>query len=81
MPRKVLITGPISGNFDVYVKRLQSVQSKAGPFEAVFSVGNSVAHAAPDAIDKFISDSLEVSFPVYIFDDQGAHTLVSIQHD
>lgn len=72
MPRKVLITGSIHGNFDAYVKRLHSVQSKAGPFEAVFSVGNSVGQAASEAIEKFISDSQELSFPVYIFDDQGA---------
>eukprot|EP00892_Ulva_mutabilis_P002291 jgi/Ulvmu1/12062/UM083_0075.1 len=74
MPRKVLITGPIRGNYDALLKRLQSVQSKAGPFEAVFCIGSSTGDASSDATDKFISDSQELSFPAYVFDDGGPFT-------
>lgn len=76
MPRKILITGPIRGQFDTLSKRLQSVQSKAGPFEAVFCIGNLTGDATPDAIEKFISDSQEFPFPTYVLDDQGSRTCI-----
>lgn len=79
MPHKILIAGSIRGSFDAFLKRLSSVQSKAGPFEAAFVVGDAVGNATPEIISKFMSDCRDLSFPVCIFDDEGAVNVANRQ--
>lgn len=64
-PIKILCSGDVNGSFTQLINRVNAVNKKAGPFDALFSVGE---FFGPDMElnDKVRSGEIEFPLPTYI---------------
>jgi hypothetical protein len=53
-PVRVLIAGDVRGNFDALYARVRAVNAKAGPFDALFCVGQFFADDDDDGEEFFL---------------------------
>ena len=67
---KVLASGDVDGRFAAFLKRLEAVERKAGPFEMVLCVGSFFGSAGDDgdaAVWKaLLAGERRVPMPVYL---------------
>ncbi|XP_062010688.1 zinc finger CCCH domain-containing protein 64-like [Rosa rugosa] len=72
-PPKILLCGDVSGNLKQLFKRVVSVNKSAGPFDALFCVGQFFPDSA-DQLDEFtgyIEGRAEIPLPTYFIGDYG----------
>ena len=77
MSCRALLCGAINGKFEAFEKRLKTVREKAGPFAAVFIVGQlfedgSPSAACPETTINAIERLIQLDIPVYFILDEGA---------
>ena len=67
---KVLASGDVDGRFAAFLKRLEAVEKKAGPFEMVLCVGSFFGGAGDDgdaAVWKaLLAGERRVPMPIYL---------------
>lgn len=83
MSCRALLCGAINGKFEAFEKRLKAVREKAGPFAAVFIVGQlfeegSPSAACPETTVNALERLIQLDIPVYFILDEGT-TEIMIQ--
>lgn len=82
MSCRALVCGAVNGKFEAFEKRLKSVRDKAGPFAAVFIVGQLFADgessaACPESTINAIERLVQLDLPVYFIVNDGMTTILS----
>jgi hypothetical protein len=81
MSCRVLLCGAVNGKFDIFEKRLKNVREKAGPFAAVFIVGQlfeagESSVACPESTINAIERLMQLDIIVYFIVDEG--TMINV---
>lgn len=76
MSCRALICGAVNGKFEAFEKRLKTVRDKAGPFAAVFIVGQLFeagerSAACPESTINALHRLNQLDIPVYFIVDEG----------
>ncbi|GKV11926.1 hypothetical protein SLEP1_g23140 [Rubroshorea leprosula] len=72
-PPRILLCGDVLGRLNQLVKRVQSVNKSAGPFDALFCVGQFFPDS-PDRLDEFmeyVEGRAQIPLPTYFTGDYG----------
>jgi hypothetical protein len=77
MPVKVLLAGPVQGKIDLLIKRVNSANEKAGPFQAVISVGEffedgDAGSDCPAWFEEILREAKKLPVPLYFVGGAGA---------
>lgn len=76
MPAKILLCGAVNGEFEALKKRVESVNSKAGPFDALLCVGRFFAEGdaaaeVPSFVKACVDGSQQLVVPTYFIGASG----------
>ena len=64
---KILVVGDVNGQFSTFLKRLENVDKKAGPFDMGLCVGAFFSDQGQDEVFKdLIEGRRRLPFPIYI---------------
>ncbi|XP_033102373.1 CWF19-like protein 1 [Anneissia japonica] len=65
---KILVSGDVEGNFDQLFKRVEKVNKKAGPFEALFCVGSFFSSSEKSKTEwlKYENKQAKAPLPTYV---------------
>ncbi|XLU43990.1 hypothetical protein S245_038804, partial [Arachis hypogaea] len=73
MPPRILLCGDVFGRLNQLFKRVSSVNKSAGPFDALFCVGQFFPDS-PEQLDEFmayVEGSSQIPIPTYFIGDYG----------
>ena len=79
---KVLLVGPVKGNIDTLLKRVQTANAKAGPFAAVLAVGQFFEHGdagavCPSWFSSCLDGQTKLSIPLFFSSGDGVTQLAA----
>jgi hypothetical protein len=65
MSSKILLTGSINGKFSSFFKKIKNLNTKYGPFESLFCVGDFFSDTLNNDYETLIQNKIEIAIPTY----------------